>query len=370
MKPCETLFLVPSLRGGGAERTMVTLLNHMDPRRIHAVLGVLDMQDAEFRSELRPDIEVVELGCRRVRHAVPRIVALVRRLRPRVVMSTLSHLNLTLSVASTWFPAGVRVIGRESNVLSRAFAGSRSRALWYWAIRRLYPRLDRVVCQSHGMRDDLVNGFGFPREQSVVIGNPVDAERIRALACASPGPEHAPDPAVNATVRLVAVGRLSQEKGFDLLIEAVRSCGDARICVNLIGKGPLDQELRRLAADGGVAERVRFLGFQRNPYPYMARADALVLSSRFEGFPNVVLEALACGTPVIACPAAGGTREILDAIPQCEIADQVTAPALASAILRFIERNPGRVPASAIAPYAAARIAREYEEAILDVAGS
>ncbi len=370
VRPCQALFLVPSLRGGGAERAMVTLLNHLDGNSIHAVLGVVDMREAVYLSDLRSDVEVIDLGCKRVRYAVPRIVALVRKLRPRVVLSTLGHLNLALAMARSMFPAAVRVIGRESTLLSHGIQESQVRGLWAWAYRRYYPRLDRVICQSCHMRDDLVKVFNFPPDQAVVISNPLDVERILALAqsdARSDGAFRGPDA---ASIELVAVGRLSPEKGFDLLIDAIALCGDTRLRVSILGEGALEPKLRQLAAARGLAEKIRFLGFQRNPYPYIARADALVLSSRFEGFPNVVLEALACGTPVIACPAAGGVREILEGIAQCEIADQVSAPALATAIRRFLERRPGRVPGAAVAPYAVARIVREYEKAILDVAGA
>lgn len=349
---------------------MVTILNHLDAESIHAVLGIVDPRGAVYQSDLRPEVEVIPLDCERVRHAIPKIVALIRKRRPRVVLSTLSHLNLALAMTRPMLPADVRVIGRESTIVSCGIQDSRVRGLWAWAYRHYYPRLDRVISQSRAMRDDLVNGFGFPADRVVVIRNPLDIERIQGLAqlkAASDGEIRRPD---SVSIELVAVGRLSGEKGFDLLIDAIALCGDARLRVSILGEGALESSLRQHAAARGLEGRIRFLGFQRNPYPYMARADALVLSSRHEGFPNVVLEALACGTPVIACPAVGGTREIIDGIAQCEIADNVSAPALAIAIRRFLERRPGRVPSSVVARYSVAQIVPAYERAILDVAGT
>lgn len=223
------------------------------------------------------------------------------------------------------------------------------------------------------MYDDLILNFNFSRRNLVVINNPVDSERIRELARSAlpllPAPASSASSGSGRTVRLVAAGRLSAEKGFDLLIEAIAACPDLDIQLDLLGTGRLETELKEMSRALGVDERVRFLGFQENPYAFFARADAFVLSSRFEGFPNVVLEALASGTPVIATPAPGGIRQILAAVPECEIADSVSAPDLALAFRRWIERRPGRVGGAAIQPYSVDRIVRLYEDEILNVAG-
>jgi glycosyltransferase involved in cell wall biosynthesis len=158
----------------------------------------------------------------------------------------------------------------------------------------------------------------------------------------------------------VAAGRLAAEKGFDLLIEAIALLSDPRIHLTILGEGPLRGELEALARERGVSERVRFAGFQANPYVFFAKASALVMSSRFEPFPNVVLEALACGTPVIATPAPGGILEILEGRPGCAVAHEISARSLADAIAqyRFGDR---RGPAEPELPeYSATHICAEF----------
>ena len=142
---CKVLFLIPTLTGGGSERVMITLLNHMDRSRFQLALGVVDTRRTVFRDEVPADVEFIDLNCTRVRYAVPKILRLVRSVRPKVVLSTLGHLNLALAAAKPLFPKGVRLIGRESTVVSQGLTCYKLSRLWAWGYRRFYPRLDHVV---------------------------------------------------------------------------------------------------------------------------------------------------------------------------------------------------------------------------------
>lgn len=356
----SVLFLIPTLRGGGAERVIVTLLRHLDRSRFRLAIGVVDMRDAVYRDEIPSDVEFIDLGVTRVRHALPKIAALIWKRRPDVVFSTLGHLNLALAMVRPLLPDGVRYIARETSIVSYALQAYRLSGVWKTLYRWFYTRHDLLICQSRYMQTDLVERFGYPGERSVVINNPVDADLFRRLAAA---------PLDRSgfragSVRLVAAGRMTEVKGFDLLIEAIALLAEPRIHLVLLGEGPLLNELKQLAVARGVAEQVDFVGFQSNPYAWFARADAFVLSSRYEGFPNVVLEALTCGTPVIATPAPGGTREILDGIPECVVAEEVSAQSLADAIGRWLQGPRKRVRSSVIAPYSLGSILGRYEEVL------
>jgi glycosyltransferase involved in cell wall biosynthesis len=352
------------LNGGGAQRVVVTLLRHLDRSRFRLTIATVDTRGAVFRDDVPEDVEFVDLGCTRVRHALVKLVRLIWRLKPDVVFSTLGHLNLALAAIRPLLPNASRYVAREAIVVSESLKDLRRSGWWAWAYRRLYRRFDLVVCQSVDMRDDLIGNFSLPSSKAVVIHNPVDIDRIRALA-AEPvhgADEPVPPDTARGSVHLVAAGRLVAQKGFDLMIEAIALCANPQVCVTILGEGPLKSSLERLAAERGVAGQIRFLGFQRNPYPYFARADAFVLSSRFEGFPNVVLEALACGTPVIATPAAGGVSEILDGISGCLLADAISAEALSREIKRFVKGT--RMGSDAARPFAVETIVRRYEAAL------
>lgn len=356
----SVLFLIPTLTGGGAERVVVNLMNHLDRTKFRLSLAVIDIRKAAFMNDLPDDVEFIDLGCKRVLYALPKIITLIWKLRPDVVFSTLGHLNLALAMARSFLPNGVRYIVRETTLVSYGIQAYRYPEIWAALYRWFYSNHDLVVCQSRAMQSDLVDRFGLPEYKSVVINNPIDLVRIRMKAM-----EQVTYSSVGAdSIKLVAAGRFSAEKGFDMLIEAVALLNDACINLTLLGEGPLENGLKQLAKEKGVHGQIHFTGFQANPYAWFAKADVFILSSRYEGFPNVVLEALACGTSVIATPAPGGTREILDGIDGCVIAKALTAGALADAISKWIENRHEHITPAALAPYALEKIISSYEQVL------
>jgi glycosyltransferase involved in cell wall biosynthesis len=352
--------VIPSLAGGGAERVMTTLLRYFDRKRFRLTLVVVDTRRDDLRDDVPKDVEFISLDSTRVRYAMYKIVRLARWLKPDVVFSTLGHLNLALASARPMLPRGTRLITRETTVVSKNLSRYMYRKAWRLAYRLLYSRVDLVVCQSLDMRDDLVRNFGLPVNNTTVIHNPLDADRIRKLAA---------DPTVTTgydrnAINFVAAGRLSYEKGFDLLLRALALCDDARLRLTILGDGPLKTSLEAQSSRLGLLRRVRFVGFQNNPYPYFALADAFVLSSRFEGFPNVVLEALACGTPVIATPAPGGIHEIAQMTAGLLVASSISKDALAGAMstVALWDRSFFGVPR--VENWAVESIASQYERVL------
>lgn len=344
---------------------VVTLLRTLDRSRFQLSLGVVDLQGAVYLDDLPPDVELIDLRCTRVRQALPGMVRLIRDRRPDLVFSTLGHLNLALAMVRWALPAQTRLIGREATILSQVIGQTGHQRLWRWAYRFFYRRFDRIVCQSQAMFLDLKSAFQVPASLMTVIHNPVDQDRIRGLA-GFDGPSGSGLVGPIGGVQLVAAGRLSREKGFDLLIEALALCANPGMRLTILGEGPLRAELEKLAQARGLQGQVTFHGFQKNPYPFIREADYFVLSSRYEGFPNVVLEALACGTPVLATPL-GPAVEILSGIQGCALAEEISAPALARVMRGAV---PGvRLPEGVVAPYSIRSVVAEYSRLFEDVCG-
>jgi glycosyltransferase involved in cell wall biosynthesis len=291
-------FVLPDFEAGGAQRVIVAIANAIDRTRFTPSIVVLDDR-GPWRELVAEDIEVTGLGRARLRYALAALRTALRRAAPDVIVSTIGYLNLGVLMNR---PRTSRVIVRESNTPSHAPNSPLARAAQRLAYAALYRRADCVISPSDLIGEELTRDYHVPRPLIHVVRNPVDEAALRTAA-------NPPRRRPGEGARFVAVGRLSRQKGYDRLLEAAASASaDSHITV--FGEGDERAALEAQARTLGIAGRVIFAGFDPNPAPWFAGADALLLPSRWEGLPNVALEALACGTPVIAAPEAGGIHEI------------------------------------------------------------
>ena len=301
MKKADSLadaaLVLPSFAGGGAERVALSLMSGLAPE--HARIVVLDGR-GPLRFMVPAGVDLVDLGRPRLRQAWPALLRWLRASRPAVVLSTFGYVNLALLSMRPLLPAGTRLVIREANTPSLALRRGRAPmpALTRRAYRLLYPTADLVLCQHRSMADELCTRFGVPVERTAILPNPVDSARLRADP-----PRRDPGPGR----RFVAAGRLTRQKGFDRLIDMI-AAGDAEDRLCLFGDGPDRAALESRAR--GTHDQIRFAGFDPAPWSFYAGADAVLVASRWEGLPNIALEALACGTPVIATPESGGIAEV------------------------------------------------------------
>ena len=290
---------------------MVNLLNNLDRDRFEPHLAV-GRAVGPYVDELAGDVRVHELGAERSRSALPALVRVVRGTRADSVLSTVG-LNWATAIARGLFPDGTRVVLREGSSPS-AYLEDRSRRAPRMATihRALYPlvygRADVIVCQSKFMKHDLEVSLGVRGPEIRVVPNPVDTSRVLG-AMGQPCPvDDRPGPHV------VSVGRLAPEKAVDVLLAAFFRLRQRLPAAQLwvLGDGPERQSLERMAVDLDLEGAVHFQGTVTNPFAFMARADVFVSASRYEGLSNAVLEALVCGTPVVATSCPSGITEIIE----------------------------------------------------------
>jgi len=287
-RPSKILIVIPSLASGGAERVAVNLANGLLAAGASPSILLTD-REGPLRGRLDPAVPVTKLLHTRVRAALPAVIRHIRRQTPDVVLTTHTHVSLAICASRRLIPRATRIAVRIPTHAPDSFEG-RSTAWTRRAQRALYRSADLVLATSPEMARDL---RAFLTSRIAVLPNPVDETAIRTQATAIRHP-------TSTGRRFVMVGQLRAAKAVDDLIRAFASGTDLSDRLTIVGEGPERPALKRLIAEHDLTGRVELMGAQPDPWDVVAGADAFVLASRHEGMPNVVLEALALGTPVIA----------------------------------------------------------------------
>ncbi len=305
MKKIRILFFIPFMNGGGAERVIMTLLSHLDRQRYEPIL-VMMKREGRYLSMIPKDIEVVDLKASQARYAVFKIIAVIQEKKPDVVFSTLAYLNLIVAMIRPFFPKEMTFIARESNTVSVRNKREKYPRLFDFLYKRVYKNFDIIVTQAKFMRDDLVDNYGINASKMVIIYNPLNIEDIAQKVSEDKGVI-----LPNSKYNLLAVGKLGYQKGYDILLPIMTRLDDS-YHLTILGEGADKEKLEAQIKELGLVSQVTMAGFSENPFAYMQRADLLVLSSRYEGLANVILEANFCGTPTVAFSSPGGVSEIVE----------------------------------------------------------
>lgn len=357
----KVLVLVPSMRIGGAERFVSLLLQHLDRRQFAPMLAIAF--DSEIAYAIPADVPVYWLSAERGVTATLdtsrypaditetfdssirwldgmacRLGALAQRVQPDIIVSSPLWAGLLATAARDLLPARTRLIHRVDSPASVSTAQTALRPLFQFILKNGFAQAGAVVAVSDAVRRDLLDNFGVPDATVTVLHNPVDMAMIRRLA-EEPVAERwfqAGQPPV-----IIFVGRLERVKGLEYLVRAmplILGRVDAQ-CL-LVGDGSHRGYLQALARHLDVHTRVQFAGRQSNPFKYVKNSSVFVLPSVSEGMPNVLLEAMACGCPVVASDIAGGVvREILEDGASGVFVPVGDVAALADAIVNVLDRQ-------------------------------
>lgn len=302
--PIKTVFVLPSLSAGGAERVLITLMNGLDRSRfVPSFISVIPK--GTLQQLIDKDIPVRNLRHNGVIRSIPKLYAALREARPDIVVSTMAHMNFALLLLRPFFPK-TKFIVREAIVPSFILETHPLLApLIRSAYRILYRLADTVISPSQIIIDEFEDDLMIDGIRHVLLYNPVNTVLINEKLKTGLATNDA------QTIRFVASGRLHHQKGFDRLILSLKDFRPEKPWhLSILGEGEQRNELESLIQTLNLGDNIKLLGHIDNPWPHYASADALLLPSRWEGMPNVALESLACGTPVIAMREAGGINEI------------------------------------------------------------
>lgn len=325
----RVVFFCASLGNGGAERVIFNLIRGLVERGINVDLLVAD-STGELILSLPKEVTIVDLKARRVLTCIPGIIRHLRKVKPDVLFSALDYVNIVAIFSKYISRVSLRVV--VSVHAQPEFFTGHPNSLRGIMLSKLFKiahnKADKIVAVSSGLANELINLMGINKNKVCVIYNPIITTPILGNIVYFHDSSRSCEPPV-----ILAVGRLAVEKDYPTLIRAFKLVRQHRhVRLQILGEGDQRNNLEILVNSLELTADVDFLGYQSDPYTYMKRASCFVLSSKSEGFGNVLVEALALGCPIVSTNCPYGPSEILDSgkwgalVPvgdYCSMADEI-----------------------------------------------
>lgn len=360
-------FHLYGLHGGGAERVIVNLANNFVEKGIRVDI-VLNYLAGSYLSEVSPQVRLINLNSARGRDGfgVLQLTNYLQKEQPDVLLAT-THFSNERAILAKWLSGtSTRVFVREANhLLMRAkHEPQRTIRMIPLTTRLSYPWADGIIAVCNGVVDNLAEITGLSSDRIQVIYNPTITPKL--LLKAQETLEH-PWFKLGEPPVILGVGRLTKQKDFPTLIQAfakIRQVRPTRLMILGQAWNNPDSQVMSLIKDLNLEKEVALPGFQKNPYPYMAKASVFVLPSRWEGLSNALIEAMALGTPVVATDCPGGTAEILGNGDYGELVPVGDSDAMAQAILKVLAGDIQPVPPSWLEQFTLETATKKYLQTI------
>lgn len=297
--------------GGGAERMMINLANGMADKG-HTVDLIVVRNHGPYKNLIDSNINIVTLGGKKVLFSIWGLTRYLKKEKPEILYSTLKHVNIAAILANKLSGNKTKTVIREACHLLTTGNKQILQKIAYCLVPIFYKKADAIVAVSEGVAESIVEYCNIPFDRIHILPNPSVTNEL--IEKSKKLPKHPFFNNKNTKV-ILGVGRLTYQKNFDHLIKAfslLQKESEQNIKLIILGDGEDRSMLEKLVRDLNLHESVSLPGFVDNPYSYMKKASLFVLSSRFEGSPNVLVEAMACGTPVISTDCPSGPKQILD----------------------------------------------------------
>jgi len=356
----KILFIMHEMTMGGAQRVMSNLVNGLD-RELFEVHLVLFNKRGVLLETIKEDVIIHDLKASRVILGTHKLVSLIFSEKPAIVFTGITHVNLMVATFIPLFKLFLKetlFISREVNIPSiRAKYMKKSKKMDRF-YKRLIKRFDTIIAQSNFMKEDLVQSYNLDASTVMVVNNPLDKNAILKKLKEKSSKKLL----VEEKINIVATGMLRKQKGFEQLLE-VMPLLDEKYHLTIVGEGSERKALEEKIADLNIAHKVTLLGLQKNPYIYMEEATLVVLSSLYEGFPNVILEANACGKFVVAFSCPGVSKEIIIENLNGVLVEDKNIEAFAKAIQKYanMEHNKEKI-IKTVERYAVESVVESYKK--------
>ena len=287
----KTVFVLPTLSAGGAERILSFLAQNLDKKKFESMLLVIGNEsNAAYCTK---ETKTIFLNKKRVLFGIPALIFFMKRNKPDLVVSSIGHLYTVFGLLAPFFPKCKFVI-REASVISEMGKYTNSNKLYGLLAKIAYNNIDAVICQSKDMAIDFKEIHNIPTEKISIINNPIT--ELLPLKT---------KPTLNKPIRYITIGRLSKEKGHERLLYILKKIAHP-FQYTIVGSGPEKKEINDKISELGLENFIKHISFTKEIGKILSEHDLFL-----QGFPNAVLESCIVGTPVIAFDAPGGTKEIL-----------------------------------------------------------
>lgn len=294
--------IIPSLGGGGAERVAFHLLNNLSLSEFELSVVIIYKNRGDYLEDLRKEVKKIFLEKDKIRYSIFSLYKILKLEKPDIVINFSFSLMMTVGFFLVPFFKNIYFINRQTNILSMHKFSFLKKLL----LKIAYKNFNKIIAQSKDMTEDLLKNIDISEEKIVEINNPADMDKIEKLSNENIEIEFDKN-----NKNILCVGRLVPQKGFDLIIQSMTLINDENIKLYILGDGEEKENLLNLIKKLNLEEKVFLLGRKSNPYVYMKNADLFILSSRYEGFPNVLIEAGACGLYSVCNNCPGGVNEII-----------------------------------------------------------
>lgn len=329
---------IPSMNGGGAERVMLALANGLAEKDILVDL-VLNKVEGPYVKDASAKVNIVSLESSRALRSILPLAKYLRKEKPDAILSAMNYVNIVTVLAQLASGSNTKLVLSEHCNLTESkknlgrVKGYIITSLMGWA----YKRSHAIVAVSNGVADSLSNEINIEHNKITTIYNPIYSEDLVERSKELVSHPWAKD---TAPPLILSVGRLTLQKDFETLIHAFKQVREKKDCnLIILGEGKLRPELEQLINSLDLNDNAKLLGFVDNPYAWMSHADLFVLSSIYEGFGNVIVEAMACGTPVVSTDCPSGPSEILERGLWGDLVSPGNPDLLAKAIIHSLD-NP------------------------------
>jgi len=346
----KIFFILGSLKAGGAERVFWLISQNIDSQVYDVSLILLNSSKAFYPID-SSTIRVIDLGTVKASRSFPKLFTLLSKEKPDVVFSTGGQINVLVAFIGIFLPR-IRLIARPTNQNNTKFLSLKARALSFM-LNGLYRRFDKIICQSIEIKEFIQHANGITESKLVVIPNPILRNNVNRK-----------NRRIKDANQLIVVARLTKQKGIPRLLDIVSKL-PKNYSLTIVGDGPLEHSLNDQITKLSISDRVKMIGLKTTVLELMSQNAVFVLPSYIEGFPNVVIESLSVGTPVVSF-RVGGISEIVTDGFNGYIVDQNNERAFMERVINACERNwnSDAIRADVFDRFGLKKVIKQYEDLI------